>query len=127
MRKLPLPVAIVAVVAIGLATASPARAQSPMRRTVFLPSLASQSINPNPVIAPGLTLQQSAYNTAVMGRALSTLPPYALGYNPYPAVVNYGPVYPTYPNPYAGAYVNPYLSTLSYYNSLNPSASPYFP
>ena len=47
-----------------------------------------------------MTLNQAAYNTAVMGRALSTIPPYALGYNPYPQIVNYGPMYTGY-NPYA--------------------------
>ena len=86
-------------------------------------------VNPNPYLGNGLTLNQWAYNTAVMGRAYSTIPPYALGYNPYPSVVNYGPVYPvttpaynpylaytyspTVYNPYAYGYglnmVNPYL------------------
>jgi hypothetical protein len=80
-------------------------------------------INPNPVIAPGLTLQQYAYNTAVIGRALSNVPPYALGYNPYPAVVNYGPVYRNYGN----AYAHPYLAVPTYPFSSYPSASPYFP
>src|SRR5436309_2899706 len=40
-------------------------------------------INTNPYIAPGVRLQQYAYNTAVLARAYSTIPPYALGYNPY--------------------------------------------
>jgi hypothetical protein len=84
-------------------------------------------VNPNPLIAPGVTLNQWAYNTAVMGRAYSYVPPYLLGYNPYPSVVSYGPLvtYPTYYpsmsysyvpgvyNPYAYGYglggVNPYL------------------
>ena len=50
-------------------------------------------VNPNPYIAPGVKLQQYAYNTAVLGRAYSRIPPYLLGYNPYPTGVNYGPVY----------------------------------
>jgi len=49
-------------------------------------------INPNPYLAPGLTLQQAAYNTAVLGRALRQVPPYAMGYNPYPQIA-----YPTAP------------------------------
>jgi hypothetical protein len=126
VRKVLLP-AVVAAVALGLATASPARAQAPRFRPIVIPSLAAQSINPNPVIAPGLTLQQYAYNTAVMGRALATVPPYALGYNPYPAVVNYGPVIGNYGNPYVNPYVSPYLSTpINYYSSYL-SGSPYYP
>src|SRR5260370_19306180 len=52
-------------------------------------------INRNPTIAPGLSLQQYAYNVSVLGRAYRGVPPYALGYNPYPQYVNYGPVYGT--------------------------------
>jgi hypothetical protein len=40
-------------------------------------------VNPNPLIAPGMTLNQAAYNTSVLGRAASNIPPYALGYDPY--------------------------------------------
>ena len=41
-------------------------------------------VNPNFQVAPGLTLNQAAYNTAVIGRAIAQVPPYAFGYNPYP-------------------------------------------
>src|SRR2546426_11591254 len=41
-------------------------------------------INPNFRITPYMTLNQYAYNTAVLGQALQNVPPYALGYNPYP-------------------------------------------
>jgi hypothetical protein len=109
--------------ALLLAGASSALAQAPKSTPLFVPSVAMQSINPNPIIAPGLTLRQYAYNTSVMGRALSRVPPYALGYNPYPAVVNYGPAYGAYASPYA----NPYLSLPSYGYSTYPSASPTFP
>jgi hypothetical protein len=62
----------------------------------------------NPQIAPGLSLQQAAYNVAVMGNAYAQVPPYALGYNPYVA----GPVLATTPG-----IVNPYaLSTGTGYN-----------
>src|SRR5262245_62007373 len=49
-----------------------------------------QPINPNFRIAPNMTLNQFAFNTAVLGRAFSQVPPYALGFNPYlsPAVLN---------------------------------------
>src|SRR4051812_8628383 len=55
--------------------------------------------NPNYYLTPNLSLRQYDYNTRVIGHALgsaySSIPPYALGYNPYPQVVNYGPVFPT--------------------------------
>jgi hypothetical protein len=67
-------------------------------------------VNPNPEIAPGVKLAQYAYNTAVLGKVYSQIPPYLLGYNPYPQAVNYGPVYnpsmfnPSMYNPYAPSY-----------------------
>jgi hypothetical protein len=69
----------------------------------FIPSVAGQGINPSPNIAPGLTLGQAAFNTAVLGRSLSNIPPYLLGYNPYPQLINYGPSYPTL-GTYGGGY-----------------------
>jgi hypothetical protein len=76
----------------------------------------ARPINPNWLVGPGLTLRQWAYNTRVTGRALSSIPPYWLGYNPYPPI-NYGPSYPQYGglyNPYlsayGGGYGNPYAS-----------------
>ena len=72
----------------------------------------------------------AAYATAVYGQAMSYVPPWTYGYNPYPRVVNsYGAPYPYsppvyYPNyyyganpyyggyysaPYVGSYVTPYL------------------
>jgi hypothetical protein len=82
---------------------------------VVLPNSAGL-INPNYQIYPGLSVRQYAYNTAVLGRAYSQVPPWVYGYNPYPSVVNYGPAYPysnpyaygTYYNPYAGIYASPY-------------------
>jgi hypothetical protein len=50
-------------------------------------------INRNPMIAPGLSLQQAAFNTRVLGRAYRSVPPYALGYNPYVRYASYGPAY----------------------------------
>jgi len=80
---------------------------------IFRPTIAGPSVIANPQIAPGVYLQQYAYNTAVLGRALSQIPPYAMGYNPYPQVV--APTVPAMPiSPLAG---NPYaLSTLGGYN-----------
>lgn len=76
-------------------------------------------INPYFQVRRGLTIQQAAYNTALMGRAYSNFPPYAFGANPYTAPV--GPVVPPvnpyaaaslYSNPYSG-YANPYSASLT--------------
>jgi plastocyanin len=66
---------------------------------IFTPSVVGQSVNPNFRISPTLTLPQAAFNTAMIGRALSQVPPYAFGYSPYPQVANFGPVFPGM-NPY---------------------------
>ncbi|HJT76157.1 MAG TPA: hypothetical protein VJ739_03055 [Gemmataceae bacterium] len=58
-------------------------------------------INPNYQIYPGLSYRQYAYNMALLGRAYSQIPPYALGYNPYGTY---------YVNPYASYGYNPYAS-----------------
>ncbi len=76
-----------------------------------MPNYPPASFNPNPYIAPGVTLQQYAYNVSTMARAYSNIPPYLLGYNPYPSVV-------------APAY-NPGYAPLPYGN--NPGYSPYNP
>jgi hypothetical protein len=73
----------------------------------FIPSLAAQSINRNPYLNEFTTLGQASFNTAVLGRALSNVPPYLLGYNPYPQLINYGPSYPT-----AAPYGSSTLSTV---------------
>ena len=64
----------------ALATVSSVQAALPfsMRMAPVVP------INPNWQIAPGLPINQFAFNTAVIGRALRQVPPYAFGYNPYP-------------------------------------------
>ena len=112
MKKLLLATTLAAAVVWVLPSA--ANAQPPnIRGTVVIPSVQAQGINRNPYIAPGLTLGQYAYNLSVLGNAYSRIPPYALGYNPYPPVY-YGPVYPAYPVPtgyalpYAGLYGSPY-------------------
>jgi hypothetical protein len=69
-------------------------------------------INYNPQITPNLSLSQYTYNLGVLsrayGRAYSNIPPYALGFNPYPQFVNYGPSFPTI-TPFAGGGFNPGL------------------
>jgi hypothetical protein len=116
-------VALLAVIGLGILS-NTANAQSrPYRRngSTYIP--VTQPINRNWLVAPGLTLRQWAYNTRVIGRAYSNVPPYLLGYNPYtPTMINYG--YPGYYgyNPYSvysGLY-NPYLTGSIYSNPYNP-------
>jgi hypothetical protein len=57
------------------------------------------AINPNWQVAPGLSLNQWAFNTTVMGRTYAQFPPYVLGYNPYPQYINSGI---NFPPPYYG-------------------------
>jgi hypothetical protein len=78
---------------------------------------AGQPINPNWLVAPGVSLNQATYNLAVAGQAYSSIPPYLLGYNPYALTTGYGlnPYsvgYPSspYANLYGSAYANPYAS-----------------
>jgi hypothetical protein len=128
-------VATLAELAVCGALAAPAHAQRPGMTTVvrpalapvvnpffnpvfgqnrvvpFIPSVAAQGVNPSPYLAPGLTLGQAAYNTTVLGQALSNVPPYALGYNPYPQTVNPGLGYST-----AAPYGGPALSTMGAYS-----------
>jgi hypothetical protein len=59
--------------------------------TVGLQSAANlTSINPRWFVAPGLTLNQYAANVATLGSAFTTIPPYLLGFNPFPPVLNTG-------------------------------------
>jgi hypothetical protein len=86
-------------------------------------------LSPNPMIAPGVSLQQYAYNTAVLGRAYRNIPPYILGYNPYPQSVNYGSPYgsrvfqPAMYNPSAAGYGAGTSSTGGYNSSGGYSSS----
>jgi hypothetical protein len=50
-------------------------------------------INPNPQIAPGVSLQQYSFNVRVLGNAYRNIPPYLLGYNPYVRYAVYGSPY----------------------------------
>jgi hypothetical protein len=73
--------------------------------------------NPNFYLPSGMTLNQAAYNTAVIGGALSTIPPYWLGYNPYPSPVSvFGPGSPT-ATPFATAPTTGTPETNPYYGS----------
>ncbi|HJT76170.1 MAG TPA: hypothetical protein VJ739_03120 [Gemmataceae bacterium] len=80
-----------------------------------------QLVNPAFQVAPGLPLNQAAFNTAVLGRAAAQVPPWAYGFNPVAqALVGGVPAY----SPLA---YNPLLSGLGPYASMTstPYASPY--
>ena len=103
MRQFLLPAS--AVIALVLA-AAPAHAQR------FRIPGTGGTLNPYNYYDPYGYNRQAAFNLALYGRAMSRVPPYALGYNPYPPVVNYGPVLP-----YAPAYG---------YGYYGPGYSPYW-
>src|SRR5260370_25898499 len=112
---------ILAVVLIG-AFAGVSRAQGPfVNRNGYLYAPNSTSfVKPNYRITPDLTLNQYAYNLRVLGRAYRQIPPYALGYNPYPspiyiypAVPYYASPYPLYtPSIYGSTYTSPYYTVV---------------
>jgi hypothetical protein len=94
--------AVLGLAALAL-TASPAQAQfqpnfrrAPAFNPVVRPSLNPYAVNPYQYI-PGTatTYRQYAYNTAVLGAAAASIPPWLYGYNPYPQMVNYGPSFST--------------------------------
>jgi len=114
---------------LGLATPQ-ARAQRIFPNTVNAQSTANTfRINPNFYLPNGTSLNQAAYNVGVVGRAYSQIPPYLLGYNPYPQAVSYGPSYPTITTAGAGygvstvgsAGYNPYTGSASL--ATDPSAA----
>ena len=111
---------VAALAAVALAVvAAPASAQ-----VATLPNSATL-VNPAFRVNPNLTLQQAAFNYAVMGRAFAQIPPYLYGYNPYPSAVSvYGSAAPTY-NPYLGygSLANNYLSTGAGYGYGDPYSS----
>jgi len=127
---MPLPIrwlstpALAGALLIGLATAEVSAQITPFRQPVVVPSVARQAISPyfriTPGFTPNLSLGQAAFNTAVMGRALRQVPPYALGYNPYPQVANYGPSYST-----VSPFVGPYGLGAAGYGAATLATSPY--
>jgi hypothetical protein len=89
----------------GMAPAAHAQF-NPNRFPSNFPVITPQPVNPNFQIAPGLRINQAAFNTAVMGRALSQIPPYAFGFNPYTS-----PVLNTTPFAPGVGFPSPMLST----------------
>jgi hypothetical protein len=134
VKQLTLVATGVALLAVVLA-ATPAQAQI---RRFGAPGVGG-TLNPGNYYDPYGFSRSAAFNIALYGRAMSQVPPYALGYNPYPAPIvtsmpwyggGYGGImnntlgaYPGYggspgmsPGYGGGGYYNPY----SYYPSYDP-------
>jgi len=120
------PARFAAAALFGLALASSALAQVQPPRVLYPPNPLSRPgivpfpVNPNQYVAPNVTARQLAFNVATLGQAYQQVPPYLLGYNPYPSpVISSGPVvanagYGGMANPYALSTVastNPYMSS----------------
>jgi hypothetical protein len=140
MRRFTLAALAFALLAHVLAT-SPARAQfygGGLGRTSFVPGLGG-TLNPGNYYDPYGSARQAAFNIGLYGRAISQVPPYALGYNPYattylPQMSPYANAYGTltsYQAPYTGpgyssaGYGNSGYGNSGYSNSYAPSYDPY--
>src|SRR5688572_8211813 len=84
------------------AMAAPAHAQRGSRQPMIRgPIVTPYPVNPNGFTGAFPTAQQQLFNARVVGRAYRSIPPYALGYNPYPSpIINTAPIvpYPSYPS-----------------------------
>ena len=76
-------------------------------------------VNPNWPISAGLNTQQYLYNNAVQAQIFNSYPPWAYGYNPYPA-----PIYQQ--NYVTPAYNYPAFPSYSTYPSYTPFSWPYY-
>jgi hypothetical protein len=116
-----------ALAALTVLGAAPPRAEAQVNPLFQVPF----GVNPYAFKRPGqlgFTPLQYAYQTQVMGQALSNVPPYALGYNPYNPIAyggGYGGGYNPYTSPYAG-YANPYSPVAPAYGGSS-LANPYTP
>jgi hypothetical protein len=92
----------------------------------------AQAQSPYFLVRPGLTIQQAAFNTALLGQALQNIPPYFYGINPYPRVVvnslagGYSGYANPYVTPYASLYSSPYGAGTNGYGSAYGSSYPYY-
>lgn len=108
---------VAGVLAVAVLALTTSESQAQVR---VLPN--SQSIvNPYYRVAPGLPLNQAAYNIRVMGNAYSHVPPWVYGYNPYPAPIIVNPYVPP-----VVPYYSPYAPTpYNYYGNPYSNFSPY--
>jgi hypothetical protein len=115
---------IAGVAVVGLAlVATEAQAQVVVSGRAF-PSVQSRYPTFVPTMLQRNALQNWAYNSRVVARVYRQFPPWAFGYNPYPQVISYGPVYPTplyNPAPYYPT--TPYYPSYGYpYGSYSPAS-----
>jgi len=97
------------VAAFGVALLALVLAAAPARAQRFHVPGTGGTLNPYNYYDPFGYSRQAAFNISLYGRAMSQVPPYALGYNPYPQIVNtpyYPPVSPYYMPGYGGSIVN---------------------
>jgi hypothetical protein len=130
--------ALVALLSATAAGLQPGRAQAQFANPrnpafgAFQPAVNSNSfVNPNFRINPNLGLQQAAFNTAVLGQAISQVPAYALGFNPYvsPVSINQGGLGTgsLVNNPYYGGGYGNSLTSNGYGGGYNPYMPYYDP
>ena len=79
------------VAAFGVALLALVLAAAPAQAQRFRVPGTGGTLNPYNYYDPYGTSRQAAFNIALYGRAMSQVPPYALGYNPYPQIVNTTP------------------------------------
>jgi hypothetical protein len=87
--------AVVVLLGAGEAQAQYAAPRINARRVVVVP--VQPAYYPNYVLPNGVPVSQYTANVAALGQAYSQVPPYLLGYNPYPTpVINYYGVHPAW-------------------------------
>jgi hypothetical protein len=97
VRRLTLAAFGAALLALALA-APPAHAQRPTCRIIHpgagrMTPGTGGTLNGYNYYDPYGTSRQAAFNIALYGQAMSQVPPYALGYNPYPSGAYYPPTW----------------------------------
>jgi hypothetical protein len=117
MNKIRLFAALAVAAALVLVLAGDSQAQAP-RKVIIGPA----PLAPNIYLPDGTNLNEYAYKIRVLGQAYSQIPPYILGYNPYPPPI-YSPYPPIYPLP---PYPTAPISLPPQYVPRGPLASPTF-
>jgi hypothetical protein len=114
-----------ALLAFGLGVPAPeAQAQRVGAFGTVVGQGGNQGIRPYFQVAPGLTIQQAAYNIRTMGAAYSMFPPWAAGFAP-PVALGYAPGPFTASNP--GVPLPGTARAIANSAALNPGLTTYFP
>jgi hypothetical protein len=124
----------------GIALLALVLADAPAHAQRFATPGLGGTLNPYNYYDPYGYTRRAAFNIATYGRAMSYVPPYALGYNPYPQIVNtpygggygggYGtiqnnPMLYTSPGGYTSPGYSPGLSDYGYNSPYYPAYDPY--